>query len=172
MAARVLHFGTNDCNRVLVLRDFGYLVDDCPSINDVRSTLLQGICPEALLFSEGYPAARREAVTLARSSCANAPLILFENLNCDDETNFDLVIPPLTAPELWLQAIAATIERSRMLHANSTAIRERSAWLVEQSSALRQKSITERERAVRQRQTAEKVILEFRKWPGSSDEKT
>lgn len=170
MAATVVHFGTNDCNRVLVLRSAGYLVDDCPSINEFRSVLERDTRPDALLFSEKRPAERVDAVVLARSRFSQTPLILFEDLNgSEDEQNFDLVIHPLTAPAVWLQEVAATIERTRALQADSIVIREQSALLVQQSEILRQKSVTERERSARQRQAAEKTILEFRKWPKTPD---
>jgi len=161
----------DECNRVLVLRNVGYLVEDCPSINDVRSAFQQGIEPEALLFSKSYAVERGEAVLLARSSCSQAPLIRFEDMDdAGDEPNFDLVIPPLTTPGAWLQAVAATIERSHILQARSIAIRERSDLLRRQSEILRQECESEFEKSARQRRIAEKVILEFRKWPKSSDE--
>ncbi len=80
MAATVLHFGIDECNRVLVLRDAGYLVDDCPSINQFRTSLNRGIRPEALLFSGSHQAERQQVVTLARSSFLRAPLIRFEDM--------------------------------------------------------------------------------------------
>jgi hypothetical protein len=112
---------------------------------------------------------RVEAATLARSLSV-APLILFEDALCDDESNFDLVIPPLTFPDVWLREVAATIERSRMLGLKSAAIREQSRWLVKQSEAVREKSLLEREKSVRQRQIAEKVIRQFRKGPWTCPE--
>jgi hypothetical protein len=167
MAATVLHFGIDECNRVLVLRHAGYLVDDCPSINQFRTSLNRGIQPEALLFSKSSQVERQKVVTLARSSFLRAPLIRFEDMNDrKDDQNFDLVIDPLiTAPAMWLQEIAATIERTHALRANFVEITKRSEWLVQQLSALRQKSIVELERSARQRQAAEKMILQFRKPP-------
>jgi len=168
MAAKVLHFGTNDCRRVLVLRSAGYVVDDCPSLSEFELTLKQDIDPQAFFFSERYPVKRREAMTLARCH-SHAPLVLFQSIHySDDEPNFDLVIPPLTAPAVWLHEVAATIERTRTLRSSSAAILERSVWLRHRSKILRQTSASERERSARQLRIAEKVIIEFRKSPGTS----
>ncbi len=116
MAARVVHFGYDECRRLLVLHMAGYAVDDCPSIRKLRSVLQEPGQTSAVLFTGQDEKERKEAVTLARAqSCA--PLILFETCNAPgDESDFDLVIPPLTPPQEWLAKIAATIQQRRSIH--------------------------------------------------------
>ncbi len=116
MAARVVYFGCDECRRVPVLHMAGYAVADCPSILKLRSVLQEPGQTSAVLFTGRDEKERKEAVTLARAqSCA--PLILFETCNAPgDESDFDLVIPPLTPPQEWLAKIAATIQQRRPIH--------------------------------------------------------
>jgi len=116
MAPRVVHFGCDDCRRLLVLHMAGYAVDDCPSILNLRSALLDSRQADAVVFSEQDEKERREAITLARSQ-SSAPLILFETSNGPgDEAEFDLVIPPLTPPHEWLAKLAAAIQQRGIVH--------------------------------------------------------
>jgi hypothetical protein len=94
----------------------GYAVDDCPSVSNLRFALQDSHHTAAVVFTGQNENERKEAVTLARSQ-SSAPLILFEASNSPtDEADFDLVIPPLTPPEEWLDKIAATIQQRRALH--------------------------------------------------------
>jgi len=113
IAARVLHFGTDDCNRLLVLRSVGYSVDLCPTVEEFHSLMQKRTGADAILVAEPVRE-RRQVVTLTREH-SHAPLVLF-NTSYDyaDEGTFDLVIPPLTRPEEWLRKIAATIEIKRL----------------------------------------------------------
>ena len=116
MAARVVHFGCDECRRLLVLHMAGYAVDECPSILKLRSVLQEPGQTSAVLFTGQDEKQRKEAVTLARTQ-SRAPLILFETCNAPgDESDFDLVIPPLTPPQEWLAKIAATIRQRRSIH--------------------------------------------------------
>jgi hypothetical protein len=115
MAARVVHFGCDPCRRLLVLHMAGYAIDDCPSVLNLGFAL-QDNQAAAVVFTGQNENERKEAVTLARSQ-SSAPLILFEASNSPtDEADFDLVIPPLTPPQEWLDKIAATIQQRRILH--------------------------------------------------------
>ena len=116
MTARVVHFGPDECRRLMVLHMEGYAVADCPSILKLRSVLQEPGQASAVLFTGQDEKDRKEAVTLAREqSCA--PLILFDGLNrAGNESDFDLVIPPLTPPQEWLAKIAATIQQHRSTH--------------------------------------------------------
>jgi hypothetical protein len=62
------------------------------------------------------------------------------------------VIPALTPPSEWLEAIATVIDQCRALCADSKSLREQSALLSQQSATLKQSSSDERERAVQERQ--------------------
>lgn len=151
MAARVIHFGADSCNRLLVLEHAGYLVDNCPSIIKLGSALALAREAEAVLVTEDPRASRREAIKLVRSHSA-APLILFQTVGSTfDEPDFDLVIPVLTPPREWLEKIAVTIEHSRALVAEAKFTRVQSTILRQESGVARQKSVFERERSARQR---------------------
>lgn len=136
MAPKVLHFGTDDCNRLLVLRRVGYSVDLCPIVEEFHSVLQKRADADAVLVTAGPVSDRRQVVMRTRSY-SHAPLVLF-NTSCDcaDECEFDLVIAPLTHPEVWLRKIAALIERTRALNAAATVIGERSAQLMRDSEIL------------------------------------
>lgn len=50
----------------------------------------------------------------------SGPFIVFETSNtCFDETAFDLIVPPLTPPHLWLAKLRMAILASRYLRAES-----------------------------------------------------
>lgn len=116
MAARVVYFGCDECRRVPVLHMAGYAVDDCPSILKLRSVLQEPGQTSAFLFTGRNEKECKEAVVLARTQ-SSAPLILFDGPNhAGDESDFDLVIPPLTPPQEWLAKIAATIQQRRSMH--------------------------------------------------------
>jgi hypothetical protein len=121
----VLHFGTDDCNRLLVLRSVGYSVNLCPTVEEFHSLMQKRTGADAILVAGVPVRERRQVVTLTRER-SHAPLVLF-NTSYDyaDEGKFDLVIPPLTRPEEWLRKIAATIDQAafRVLATSSSAIR-------------------------------------------------
>src|SRR5258708_16784159 len=52
MAARVIHFGPDDCHRLIVLESAGYAVDACDSLGQLRASLTAG--------GEGAPGVGRE----------------------------------------------------------------------------------------------------------------
>lgn len=109
MAARILHFGQDECNRVIVLRSAGYSVEACPSLPNLDAALRKDAEPDAVVFSERHAPARHNGLTLVRSG-SSAPVILFEHtLYYPDEPEYDLVIPNLTPVQEWLDRIAAII---------------------------------------------------------------
>jgi hypothetical protein len=133
MAATVLHFGPDKCKRVLVLRSAGYSVDVCLSLTEFRSALKERAETHAVLVTE-RPGKERHEVVIFTREYSHAGLVLFDNTyDGAEEGEFDLIIPPQMAPEDWLRGIAAVIERSRVLTARSTAIREQSAQLKKDS---------------------------------------
>ncbi|HYK37422.1 hypothetical protein [Alloacidobacterium sp.] len=158
MAARVLHFGPDNCNRLLVLRSDGYSVDPCFSLREFRSLLEQGADLKAVLVAAPPDMERRQVVTLTREK-SHAGLVLFDS-SCSGvaEREFDLVIPPLMRPEDWLRQIAGLIEKSRVLIATATAVREQSARLRKDSGVARRKSMIERERSATERAKAKEAI--------------
>ena len=92
MTARVVHFGRDECRRLMVLHMEGYAVADCPSVLKLRSVLQEPGQASAVLFTGQDEKDRKEPLPGARQSCA--PLILFDGLNrAGNESDFDLVIP-------------------------------------------------------------------------------
>jgi hypothetical protein len=166
MAARVLSFGMDDCNRSLVLRAAGYEVGRCCSLIDFRIRIRERPDAEAVLVAEEPGTNRREVVTLTREH-SQARLILFDNSNVSaDEAEFDLIIPPQMPPDEWLRQIASAIEQSRALNATSAMIREQSALLKKDAEIPRLKSKIERQRSATARAEAERLI---RSIPQTSD---
>jgi hypothetical protein len=131
MAARIIHFGADNCHRLWVLKSAGYFIDDCQSVVQLRTVLQSGTDPDAVAFTENERFAPEEAVEVTRSH-SSAPLILFRETHNDCvESVFDLVVPVLEPPEAWLTSVAALIARSQAIRASSEA-------LIKQSMALRQ----------------------------------
>jgi hypothetical protein len=169
MAARVLCFGTDDCNRSLVLRQVGYEVDRCPTLLEFRALIPKRADADAVLVSEAPSRDRREVVTLTRKH-SDARLVLFNtSYPGADEGEFDLIVPPLMSPEEWLRGIAALIEESRALMAKATMIREQSAQLVRHTKITRQQSTFERERSAMARAKMHRVVENIKQKPEPSD---
>jgi hypothetical protein len=115
MAARVIHYGIDDCYRVTVLRGLGYSVDDCTSLTQLRAALLANGEAEAVLISETEGTLPEAAAAIAKSS-SRAPLVLFRRSNgiCKEE-KFDLVVETLTSPQQWVDDVKALIQQSRVV---------------------------------------------------------
>jgi hypothetical protein len=114
MAARVIHFGPDDCHRLMVLQSAGYAVEDCLSLGQLRASLA-GDEADAVLLSDGDGVAPEEAVALARG-CSSAPVVLFCSTNqVYEDAAFDLVVHSLTRPEIWLREVDALIAKRCVL---------------------------------------------------------
>ena len=149
MATGVIHFGVDDCSRVLVLQNAGYRVNHCCFIPELKAALHAPLRPSVTLFSESGGETRSEAASLIRSCTIHTPIIFFSNAYepCDEESRPDLIVPPFTTPERWLRWIASVIEQSRALQAASASLREKSASLRQNASAVGERSVLERMRA-------------------------
>jgi hypothetical protein len=113
MFTRVIHFGPDDCHRLMVLRSAGYEVEDCDSPLQLSALLSSGASAEAVIMSDGEGVSHEEALAVARTH-SNLPLILFRSTNrAYEEFEFDLVVQVLTPPEAWLNDVDALIERTR-----------------------------------------------------------
>jgi hypothetical protein len=108
--ARLVYFGPDRCNRLSVLRSAGYSVDYCATIPTLCSALTNE--PDAVVVACATDAAAAKAVHEIHNS-TQAPLILFQTSwsGCN-ESSFDLVILPQTAPASWLEDILNLIEDS------------------------------------------------------------
>ncbi len=112
MQAKIVHFGSDECSRVLVLQGAGYAVSVCgTSIGALKGALLQG-ATDAVIVSEIGTECIQEAVSVSRL-LSSAPLVLFEDvIGTEDTSIFDLTIPPLSSPSEWLREIAQLIANS------------------------------------------------------------
>ncbi len=120
MAARVIHFGVDDCYRLSVLRRAGYDVDDCSDEIQLRAVLETMGEADAVMVNDSDGSIPESVISLARARCA-APIILFPNASrtYSAEQEVDLVVPSFTPPQEWLLKLANLIVRSRTLRAYS-----------------------------------------------------
>lgn len=113
MLARLIHFGPDDCHRLMVLRSAGYAVEECESLLQLGNTLSAGDSVEALLFSDGEGISPEAALAVAKA-LSSLPSILFRSTTQTyEESGFDLVVPSLTPPDVWLNDVDTLIERTR-----------------------------------------------------------
>jgi hypothetical protein len=113
MAARVIHFGRDDCYRVLVLRYLGYEVWESESLDALRTQLECDDAVDAVIISEELPHAIEQAAVIVRQHSV-APLILF--CRSEDMLNkgpFDRVYSSFVPPALWVSETVVLIERGR-----------------------------------------------------------
>src|SRR5947207_11384797 len=119
MAARVIHFGVDDCYRLSVLRRAGYDIDDCDNLNQLQAALESRADADAVMVNDSTGAVPEFAISLARSR-SSAPIILFPNSSRTyGSEEVDLIVPCFTPPEEWLLKLANLIVRSRTLRAYS-----------------------------------------------------
>jgi hypothetical protein len=115
MAARVIHFGWDDCYRVQVLRFAGYEVRDPQSLEALVIELERDDQVDAVVLSEEDWGTLQKSVTVVLRHCA-APLILFRRSRQQiDESAFDRVFTWLVRPEVWLSETAELIAMNRAL---------------------------------------------------------
>jgi hypothetical protein len=123
MAARLIHFGLDNCHRLMVLQSAGYSVDDCASLDQLCTSLAAGTGAEAVLMSDNDEPAPEDVVTVARKH-SSAPVILFLSSNrTREDSAFDLVVPNLTPPEIWLRDVNALIAKSRVRGVHNGSLR-------------------------------------------------
>lgn len=156
MAARIVHFGADECARLTVLESVGYQVDACGTSIARLVAQLQACAADAVLVTESRTTKIKEAVTVSRANTP-APLVLFEDASCRHESlSFDVIIPPLTPPADWLREIHRVIEQSRKIVNESHELRASSAMLRHASAEAVRQSARERERSVRSRENSGK----------------
>ena len=112
MTTRMIHFGPDDCHRLMVFRSAGYSIEACGSLSQLHTALRAGGSPEAVFISEGEGIAPQEALSLTKV-LTPAPVVLFRSTNrAYEDTGFDLVIHALTPPEVWLKELDALIGKN------------------------------------------------------------
>ena len=144
MASSIVHVGRDDCARLLVLKTAGYDILDCGLSTRRLQKSLQ-LPYEAIVVSESVGLVQSKALSLVGSQ--SAPVILFESVErILEPSGFDLVVPSLTSPEIWLERIEALLAKSKTLHKESQATRATSVELRATSNSLREQSRAERNR--------------------------
>ena len=147
LAARVIHFGVDDCHRLMVLRSAGFSVDIFSSLGQLRTFLLAGGEADVLFLSDSDDGVPEDAMSLARTH-SSAPVVLFRSTNQTyQESRFDLVVHALTPPEVWLHQVNALIARSRGVRARSVELPRKSARLRHEAAILTMRSRAERQRS-------------------------
>jgi len=128
MSARVIHFGDDRFNRLGPLREAGYSIETCRTIEELRLALRSPVPCDLLTIAETEDALLDDAVAIARS-VSDAPLICFQSSTTNrSQSQFTLVVPLLAQPGVWLTEIADLVEQGRLLRSKSQdAMRERLA---------------------------------------------
>ena len=115
MAIKIVHFGSDNFNRIATLKSCGYSIDECNSLAQLHASLV-GILPaDAVAIAENIrndDTVQDYAVSLVRA-ITSIPLILFGNGNHDRvKAEFDLVVPSDAQPDKWLSDLAELIAHS------------------------------------------------------------
>jgi len=110
MSRKLLSFGYDGCHRWGVLRLAGFTVNQCDSIPELRERLMGSEAVDAVIMVEDIVSVPPEAI-IAAQSYFTGPLVLFEGrYPASRRDPFDLCIPILTRPEVWLSQINKLIE--------------------------------------------------------------
>jgi hypothetical protein len=133
MAARVIHFGWDDCCRIPVLRAAGFEVREVKSLDELSAALQNDEPVNALLLSEDTEQSAVQAAEMWRRS-SSAPLILFRRaLRAIDERTFDKVYSCLTPPDVWLRETVAFITRRDNLRLDRVPVQGEAAGVLSSS---------------------------------------
>ncbi|HEX4283707.1 MAG TPA: Crp/Fnr family transcriptional regulator [Terracidiphilus sp.] len=123
MSARIIHFGDDRFNRLEPLREAGYRVDAHNTLESFRMALDSGVPCDALTITETEADRQEQAVSIARMG-SDAPLIFFQDsTKLRDGAEFNLIVPLLAQPGVWLDKIAELIERGRGLRSSAPQTR-------------------------------------------------
>jgi hypothetical protein len=112
MSRKLLSFGYDACHRWAVLRLAGFTVNQCDSIRELREQLMGSEAVDAVIMVEDIVRVPPEAI-IAAQSYFTGPLVLFEGrFPVTHQDPFELCIPLLTRPEVWLPQIEKLTEAS------------------------------------------------------------
>ncbi len=113
MIAKIVHFGIDCRYRLCDLRGAGYTVESCFTVPEFRLVLYVNPRIDAIIIDASERDPPRTAVELACSHCPGA-VVLFQGWTArEEESKFDLIIPPLTPVPKWLDDIANLITLNR-----------------------------------------------------------
>lgn len=151
MAAHILHIGMDDCHRATVLQSAGYGVEEYASLQQLADALDEMPGADAVILSETENIVPEIVIRLVRGRSA-APAIFFCRSNCTvNAEHFDLVIPPLTPPEKWLEQVSSLLERPRVARAQGTSLADQAGLAALNKNFVRRPPVRERELSVRER---------------------
>lgn len=159
MAASIIHVGVDDCQRIAVLKVAGFEVNDCRSFDQLHAALLGIPAADAVAIAESRGELIEKAVSLTRVT-SSIPLILFESPSPHlfNDSDFDLVVPALTSPAVWLERVQKLIAESRALRARSEGILEVSEMLRQRSALLKSEATSAVMRSRMERARSRKEI--------------
>jgi hypothetical protein len=141
----ILHIGEDLCQRIPVMQAAGLMVLQSEiSIPAIHTAFHRGDSFSAVIFHCDIVAPPEPAIQEARA-LSDAPFVFFQNsaVVCD-ETGFNLVIPPLTPPSIWLQKLVDVIEVSRALRGQAVLLRQDCIGVLGKFQALRAASARNR----------------------------
>lgn len=138
MATNILHVGEDLCRRIPVMQTAGFVVLRSEvKILAIHAAFDREEDYSAVVFHNDIAAVSEEAVHETRT-LTEAPFVLFQNpTNACDDGEFDLVVPALTPPDVWLQKLREVIQASREIREHSRTLRKDSAAAVSSSRELR-----------------------------------
>jgi len=147
MAARVIHFGVDDCYRLKVLSRAGYEIDACSGVNQLRAVLDSPSDADAVIVNDSDGSVPLQVISVVRFR-TSAPIVLFPDSGRTYETDeIDLVVPSFTPPEKWLLDLANLIVHSRAVRAYSHLLRQQSELLCQESAAVCETAIQKVQRS-------------------------
>jgi len=114
MVAKAIHFGVDDCYRVLVLQRAGYDVKQSTSLDALTIALQNEKHVAAVFISEGDRRSTERAADLVRRFSPAGVILFRSSQRAIDERKFDRVYATLTPPQNWLLATAELIRISRL----------------------------------------------------------
>jgi hypothetical protein len=145
----ILHVGDDICQRIPVMEQAGFVVlQSQGALPALRSILSSGDALSAVVFHSDFTAPPDPVVRETRALSV-APFILFQNptISCDEDI-FDLVIPVLTPPAVWLKKLKDVIRQSRALCERAQQLGADCESVRSQSRALRAASARNRRRSI------------------------
>ena len=137
-ASTILHIGDDLCRRIPVMETAGFLVYQSEvKILAIDTAFEREEDYSAVVFNNDIAAVPEDAVHKARS-LSEAPFVLFQNPTVvSNEGEFDLVIPSLTSPDVWLLKLRELIQASSEIREDSIQLRQDCAAVRSKSQDLR-----------------------------------
>ena len=144
-ASTLLHIGDDICRRIPVMEIAGFVVYQSEvKIPAIHIAFEREGDYSAVVFHNDVTAVPEDAVQETRS-LSEAPFVLFQNPTVpNNEVEFDLVIPSLTSPDVWLLKLRELIQASRQIRKDTIQLRQDCAAPRSKSQELRLSSARKR----------------------------